>query len=1088
MTLLKLFKVAITCTILMGMQLAYGYTQDLQNTKVSLKLENATLKEIFDEITKVTNFNITYGASIAEDRENYDINCVEEVLSNVLIKLSNQASFIYLVQNQTIVIKRTYKTSPKPTNKVKVGGVVKDAMGVPLAGTSVSIKNTSRGTTTDFDGLYSIEVEPNDILVFSYLGFISQEIPFNGSSSLNVILLEDTSKLEEVVVVAYGTQKKVNLTGALSTISNKEITVRPIGQTSSALQGLSPGVTVVQNSGRPGGDTGTIRIRGIGTLSNSSPLVIIDGVEGSLNDLDPNLIDSISVLKDAASSSIYGSRAANGVVLVTTKRSKSQKLTVNYNHYTGVQTSTNLPNMVDALDHINLTNIAYVNMGREPLYTDELVQGYRTIGDSDIDSYPNTDWQNQVLVGSGIMSNHFLSVSGGGEKTKFQSSFGYFDQEGVIKNSSFERLIFRNNMDVEFSEKFKMQLDLQLSAETTIQPGRGTSEVFHWMNRIPANQPGINSNGSYGEGWNGANPIAFSNIGGQQKRSSYPKIQLNTFFNYKPIEQLIFTLNIAPRFNEYSNDVFYESVDTFQPDDTPAFTSPAITSLTRENSRGIYNNLRGSMKYNDSFKDHDVSLLLGISREDYRNEFTSAFRDGFIFSDYPVLNTGSADNQQNSGSATEWALQSFFGRVNYNYKDRYLLEINGRYDGSSRFSEGNKYGFFPSVSGGWRISEEHFMKPLDGVITQLKLRASWGRLGNQDIGNYPFTSSIAIASYAFDKQIVNTGALNTAANSNISWETTEMTNVGIDLGLFSKLTLTAEFYDKNTHDILYDLDIPLTIGLNRPYQNAGVVNNKGWEIGAIYRDAIGDFNFDININLSDVKNEVISLKGVNRTGLTVSREGSSINSIYGLEAEGFFQTEEEILTHATQFGTVAPGDLKYKDQNNDGIINDDDNVIIGSTIPRYTFGAILNATFKNFDFNMVWQGVGKADGFLYQQGIMPFFNGGTVQEQHKDYWTPENRDASFPRLTISHANNEKNSSFWVKDASYVRLKNLQIGYRLPKVLTNKLGIDNLRLYINGQNLVSIDDFWDGYDVEAPVGRGDVYPQVKVYSFGLNLNF
>lgn len=970
-----------------------------------------------------------------------------------------------------------------------ITGNVTDEEGVPLPGVAVLIKSTSTGTATDFDGNFSLKIPENDTtLVFSFLGYTKQEVTVGESPEITVSLTPDLTSLNEVVVVGFGKQKKVNLTGSVSEISDQNISNRPVGQASAALQGLAPGVTVSQSSGRPGGDAGTIRIRGVGTLSSANPLVIIDGVEGDLNNLDPNMIASISVLKDAASASIYGSRAANGVILVTTKRSEDDGLAINYKGYVGWQEPTNLPDMVDAVDHMRLTNVAYVNTGREPLYPEELIQNYIADGGVDTDTYPDTDWQKEVLTGSGLMNSHFLTLSGGGGKVRFMTSFGYFDQKGIIENSGFTRLTLRNNMDIKFSEKFDLSIDLQLLSKVTEEPGRSTSSVFHWMNRIPANQPGINLDGSYGEGWNGANPIAFSREGGLRKNSSYPRIQLNSTFNYRPVNDLELSLTIAPRFAEYSNDEFYGSIDTYHPDGTVANTSPARSTLTREVSRSLYNNLRATATYEKAFGDHNFKVLLGASREDYQNKYLSASRDDFPLPEYPVLDTGSAENQQNSGNESEWALQSFFGRINYDYKQKYLLEINSRYDGSSRFSKGNKYGFFPSLSAGWRISEESFMKPLKNTLTELKLRGSWGLLGNQDIGNYPFTTSIAIGTYSFNKQIVNMAALNTMANSEISWETTEMIDVGIDFTLFSKLSVTADYYSRETRDILYDLNIPLTIGLAAPTQNAGVVTNKGWEVGVTYREAIDDFHFDINFNISDVTNRVVDLRGVNRTGLTVSREGHPINSIWGLESLGLFQSEEEIENHATQFGNVAPGDIKYRDQNGDGIINDDDNVIIGSTIPRYTFGAILNAAYKGFDFNVVIQGVGKADGYLYQQGIMPFFNGGTVQEQHKDYWTPENTDAAFPRLTISEANNEKNSSFWVKDASYARLKNIQIGYTLPRQISTRIGANKIRLYATGQNLFTIDNFWKGYDVEAPVGRGDVYPQVKVYNIGLDINF
>jgi TonB-linked SusC/RagA family outer membrane protein len=970
----------------------------------------------------------------------------------------------------------------------EITGRVVDENGAALAGASVVVKGTTQGTTTNAEGAFRLSITGDKaVLKISSVGYLEKEVTADGGGSLSVVLPSEASTLNNVVVVGYGTQKKVNLTGSVSAVSSETISSRQSGQASAALQGVAPGVTVTQNSGRPGGDGGTIRIRGIGTLSDPNPLVLIDGVEGSLNDIDPNMIESISVLKDAASASIYGSRAANGVILVTTKRAKGGKLTIHYHAYTGWQTPTNLPDLVNAVDHMLLTNKAYVNTGRAPLYSDDLLNKYRTEGPANRDLYPDTDWQKEVLTGSGVMQSHFISLNGGGEKIRFLTSLGYFDQKGIIENSGFRRFSLRNNADVRFSSRLHMKFDVQLLGEITKEPGPGSASVFHWMNRIPANQAGVYSGGNWGEGWNGVNPIAFTRVGGIRKNVR-PTALLNASLSYQPVKWLKAELTAAPRYAESNDDYFNRAIQTYKADGTEAYVSPAKSSLFLENSRSLYNNLRATLTYDQGFGPHGFKVLAGVSREDYRNDNFNASREGFILPDYPVLNTGTADNQLNGGSAAEWALQSFFGRLNYDYREKYLLEVNGRYDGSSRFAAGHKYGFFPSVSAGWRVSEESFMEGLRGVVRELKLRGSWGRLGNQNIGNYPFTSSIAMGSYTIGGQVVSVAALNTLANSEISWETTEMTNVGIDMTLFSNLSVTGDYYFKESRDILYDLDIPLIVGLGKPYQNAGVVHNRGWELGLHYKGKARDFAYDLGFAISDVRNKVIDLKGVNRTGLTVSREGYAINSIWGLEAEGLFQSDDEAAGHAKQFGVTKAGDIRYKDQNKDGIINDADNVIIGSTIPRLTYSSTLNASYKGLGLMVFLQGVGKADGYLYQQGIMPFFNGGTVHEQHKDNWSPDNPDAAFPRLAFSETNNEKNSSFWLKDASYLRLKNVQLSYVIPARIIRKAGIDNLRLYVSGQNLHSWDNFWEGYDVEAPVGTGNVYPQVKIYSFGLNVNF
>ncbi|HEY0669958.1 MAG TPA: TonB-dependent receptor [Sphingobacteriaceae bacterium] len=970
-----------------------------------------------------------------------------------------------------------------------VTGRVADQKGTPLPGLSVKLKNTTTGTLTDANGNFSIPVpDLKGILSFAYIGYTTQEVNVNGRSRIDVTLAEEVTSLNEVVVVGYGTQKKVNLTGSVSSVSAEQLTMRPVGQTSAALQGMAPGVTVTQSSGRPGADAGAIRIRGIGTIGSAVPLVLIDGIEGSINSIDPNLIESVSVLKDAASSAIYGSRAANGVILVTTKRAKSNQMGISYNAYMGTQNPTNLPDMVNAVDHMEITNAAYRNAGLPQLYSDDLIQRYRTEGPSNPDQYPDTDWQNEVLKGSGFMQSHFLSINGGGDKIRFLTSLGYLDQKGILMNTDYKRLTLRNNADITFSDKLSMRLDLQLLTSTTRQPGPGTSSIFHWMNRIPANQPGLFTNGNYGEGWNGVNPISQTEVGGLRK-SNDPYASLNASINYRPFKWLSAEFTAAPKLAGSFDNFFTKAITTYNPDGSVHNISPALSDLSESSSKSLYHNFRASVTAEKGFGNHNLKALAGASREDYRNDILTAYREGFILPDYPILNTGSASTQQNSGTASEWALQSFFGRINYDFKQKYLLEVNGRYDGSSRFFTGNKYGFFPSVSAGWRISEESFMAPFKNVISNLKLRGSWGRLGNQDIGTYPFTTTVSSGSYTMNKQVVNIAALNTLANEDITWESTEMTNIGVDVTLFSNLNITGEYFTKRTSDILLELSIPTIVGLAPPYQNAGIVDNKGWELGLDYRGAAKDFKYNVNFNISDVQNKIIDLKGSKSIdGYEVNQEGYAIDSFYGLEALGFFQSDAEASAWAQQFGTVKAGDVKFKDQNGDGKINDNDYLPIGSPIPRFTYSSNLNASYKGLSLGVFLQGVGKANGLLYQQGIMPFWNGGTVQEQHKNYWTPTNTGAAFPRLVWGDTNNQQVSTFWVKDASYLRIKNIQLGYQLPTGIVNKARVKAARVYVNGANLFTFDNFWDGYDVEAPLGRGSEYPQVKVYSFGLDVNF
>lgn len=992
-----------------------------------------------------------------------------------------QSIFLYFLSTFLI------STAFSQTSENVVSGIVKNESNLPIFGATISVKGAKIGTASNEKGEFSLKV-PGDksILVFSYIGMIPQEIVVGTKTNFNVTLKEEVKNLGEVVVVGYGTQKRANLTGSVAVIETSDLASRPFASTSNALQGVAPGVTVTNSSGAPGSQ-GQIRIRGIGTLNNSNPLVLIDGVEGDMNTIDPNLIASISVLKDAASSAIYGSRAANGVILVTTKRS-SGSFKITYHAYVGRQTPTDLPNKVNAIDHMEMINLAHINSGATPLYSDEYIKEYRENMFPISEKYPNTDWQKEILRGSGLMHNHSLSINSGGEKFRFLTSAGYLNQQGIIETSGYERFTFRNNTDINFNKKLNMQADVQFIKENTTEPGPGLSDVFLQMNRIPAIQPGKYSDGSFGEGWNGNNPIAFSGPDGGSQIEEKLRLLGRFVLNYQPLEWLSAQLLAQPTYEELYNDNYNKAIQTYQPDGSPLFIRPERSTLANRSVRNLYENYYGFVKLNQNLNNHEIDLQIGSSLETYHNKYFRAYRDGFLFPEYRILNAGLLDNQQGSGSASEWALQSYFGRFNYNYESRYLLEINARYDGSSRFAKGHKYGFFPSVSAGWRISAENFMQKINS-INNLMIRASWGRLGNQNIGTYPFASTLDLGSYSLGGQIVPIAALNDMNNQNISWETSEMTNLGFDLLLFNKLVINFDLYDKITSDILLKLDIPTSIGLSAPYQNAGKVRNRGWDATIGYKGRSNSFKYNIELNISDVKNEVLDLRGVSQSGLLVSREGYPINSIYALRADGIFKTNDEITSHATQIGVLAPGDIKYINQNphDDNIINADDYVIVGSTIPRYTFGLNLNAEYKNFTFNAFLQGVGKADGYLYGRAIQPFFSGASAYEQHKNYWTPENMQAEFPRLTWGDAgNNYQHSSFWMKDASYIRLKNIQVGYNLPKTLLSRMKMESARVYINAQNLFTIDKFWKGFDVETPVGTGTNYPMVKIISAGISI--
>ncbi len=993
---------------------------------------------------------------------------------------------------------------------VTVTGTVTAADGTPLSGASVVVKgNNQAGTTTDEQGAFRITATADATLVISIIGYETQEVALRGRQTLQLTLQPNAADLEDVVVVGYSTTKKVNLTGAVSSVSGKEMAKRQVGSTSIALQGVAPGVTITQSSGQPGVDGGSIRVRGIGTLNNSEPLVLVDGVVMSIDHIDVSTIESVSVLKDAASASIYGSRAANGVILITTKRGSRGKFSVAYDAYVGKQSTTDMPVMVNGLDHMVLINEAHTNVGRAPLFSDSYINDYKANQASNPDLYPNTDWRKEVLNGSGLQTNHAVSLSGGTDKIQFFGTAGMLSQDGLIKNVDFKRFFVRLNTNVQITDKLRGSFDIYIreqrrSAAPQFPGGTGaalgsttgTPLIWGLVNKLPATWASRYTNGLYGEGQNGVNPVAIMNDGGWWKSKSTP-LAGNFAFEYKPTSFLTAKVAYAPTYTPSHVRSFVNTVRTYDPNGTLRFTLPALNTYDESMSQDRFDQVDANLTFYKNYGKHSVTALGGYQ---YTNAYYSdfgAFRDNFLFPEYMVLSAGSSANMRNSGSATDWSLISYFGRINYSFDSKYLFEANIRHDGSSRFAKGNKWGSFPSFSAGWRISQENFMAGINW-LNELKLRASWGKLGNQQIGdNYPFAPTVSLdPRYISNDLIQNGAAILSLANTAISWETTAMANIGVDARILRNLSVSFDYYNKRTTGILLQLSIPRTMGVSAPYQNAGVVENKGWDLQIDYSNQDKAFKYGATLALSDVKNKVVDLKGIQQTGTIVNREGYPMNSLFLLRSQGLLSAADfdgsGTYLHPTQtFGVVKPGDIRYEDTDKSGSVNNNDRTVLGSTIPRYTYSLRLFAEYKGFDFSAFLQGVGKVDGYLTGSAISPFIGGGTAYEFQKNRWTLDNPNpnAVFPRFAFGETNNTQNSDFWMKSAAYLRMKNLQFGYTLPRTVVSKVKIQSLRVYVSGENLFTVDNFWPGWDPEiSAASNGSYYPQVKVFNVGLNVKF
>lgn len=978
-------------------------------------------------------------------------------------------------------------------------GTVIDLQGEPIIGASVVEKGTTNGTITDFDGKFSLTVSKNATLQISYIGYITKVVKVT-DGAMKIQLEEDNMNLEEVVVVGYGTQKKTNLTGSVANVNNKLIESRPITSVSAGLQGLLPGVTVTQRSGQPGSDNGTIRVRGTGTFNVADPMVIVDGVESTMNDIDANDIESISVLKDAASSAIYGSKAANGVILITTKRGKAGTNVINYSGLVGWQSATELPEYCTSAEYAALTNQALINNGYEPRYTDAEIQKFAD--GSDPYNYPNTDWQDLFFTESGFQTNHNLSISGGSEAMRYMASVGYQGQDGIVRHANKDQYNMRLNLDGNVRKNLEASFSMSYSRIDLTEPNNpyqaDFAQFFRQVNMISPMVPYKKEDGSYGFIGDG-NPIAWLDNNSTTDRKRH-NLQAIASLKYYIIPQL--SIKALGSYKLYYQDE-HKMVKALKFTDT--WTQGSVDKLYETTTN--YDRVTGDIvaEYKDSFGSHNLTVMGGYHAELYKYKETQAYRQNFPSSELTDLNAGGTANMSNEGYSRELSMLSWFGRINYDFAGKYLFEANLRYDGSSRFARGNRWGTFPSVSAGWRFSEEAFFEPLKNIFNSGKLRASWGKLGNQDLGTdagyYPTVSTLTLGkNYPFGGSIQSGAYTQYAANPNLQWEATTTWGIGLDLALVQKVTLTLEYYNKTTDGILMKVSTPVTYALSNYYDNVGKVRNSGIEISAEYRDRFGKVDVTVGGNIAFNKNKIITMGEVKEQinggdGYTyIMREGEPMNSFYGYESAGFFQSQAEIDSwEKYNIGyTPKPGDLKYVDQNGDGVIDSNDRKVLGSWDPGVTFGFNVGASYKGWDIMAFFQGATDVKGYLGIEAVGSI-DGDAAKPASLwlDSWTPENPGAKYPRVTttlygVSMPNTC--SDFWMQDATYVRLKNLQIGYTFPKQWLTKLGISKLRLYYSGQNILTFTGFLKGWDPEAPAGRGNYYPQTKVHSFGVNVTF
>lgn len=982
-----------------------------------------------------------------------------------------------------------------------ITGKVVSEKGEPLVGAMVIVKGTSSGAVCDVDGNFSLKASPNATLDVSYMGFLSQEVHLGGKTSVTVTLKEDALRVEDIVVVGYGSQVKANLTGAVAQVSASDIQNRPSTTLSQSIQGLVPGVTVTSSQGRPGGDGGSIRIRGVGTLNSAGPYILIDGIQAaSIDMVDPNDVESMSILKDAASAAIYGSKAANGVILITTKRGKTGAPTVSYNGNAGWASPTMMIDRLDSWEYADMYTKAQVQADKSPRFTQEDINKFKA--GNDPYTHPNTDWSDLAYQGSGFQQTHNFNLSGGNENVRYMGAIGYLSQKGIMENSGRKQFNARTNLDIQLTKRLLAKLNLAYinnftqDANSTYADG-SSDQIIRQVQRMAPWIVGRYDDGTYGTVSDGS-PLAWLDSGQTVDRrtdnfTGSATAEYTILDGFKVSAQGSYVMNNQD-YTAFVKDMQY---------------NPNLYHGPNRLNQDFYNWNRASadvlLNYNKTFgENHKFSAMAGYHTELYKYKEAKTYRSNFPNNNLTDINAGSESTMKNSGFSRELAMESFFARVNYDYAGKYLLEANVRADASSRFSSDYRWGVFPSFSAGWRLSEEQFMSGAKGWLNNLKVRGSWGKLGNQDALDdyYPYMSTYALGkNYPFGGKL-SQGAAQTAAKlEKISWEEAINWGIGLDATLWNCLTLTADYYDRRTTGILMKVEVPTTFGLDGYWDNVGEMSNRGIEFSANFNKTFGDWNVGVGGNFAYNKNEVLNLGGVSRMidGTSIKEPGYPINSFFLYESVGIFQTQGEIDAYLkkNEFKAsgkpILPGDLIYKNQNGDTKVDGDDRIIIGQPDPKWTFGLNLSAEWKGIDLQALFQGAA---------GVNRYFNGevygefagdtGHPSTFWRDAWTPENTNTDVPRYALYNESvsqqSQVNSTYWLSNASYLRLKNVQLGYTLPSRWTKSASISRIRIYYSGQNLFTIHNMGVNVDPESPSGRASHYPQVMVNSLGLNITF
>lgn len=1101
-----------------------GYAQ---MQKITLHEKETKLSLIMEKIEVQTGLNFFFSEKEINTSKVVSIQVTNSSLSVALNKLFELTGISWAISNKQILLfNKSLTPAPLTESDKSLEGIVVDQQGEPMIGVSIQAKGTLNGAITDIDGHFAIHnVNEKSLLQFSFIGFISQNITVGAKTFLKVKMEEDTQNLEEVIVVGYGVQRKINVTGSVVQISSRDLLKASMTDVSNMLAGKLPGLMTTQTSGQPGYEQSSLTIRGAGTFNDSSPLLLVDGVSRSFNTIDPNDIESVTLLKDAASAAVYGVRAAHGVILVKTKRgSVNGRPSIRYSGSYTFSTNTRFPKFLNGPDYARWHNKARELDNNEGYFSDTDIQKMEE-GDPD-GLLGNTNWLDRLFKNFGVTQQHNLSMSGGSEKIQYFVSGGYMNQGGILPNTGFKRYNVRSNLDVEITKELKLSVDLTGRKENRynsgfqIAPNNGYNPITQAIRALPIIPSEYNGfPTATGEGTRTWSPLAaINNSGFTQNNRTIFESSATLEYRIPFIKGL--TAKMSFSFDEAYTDIktFLTKYDVskFNPINktyaTTVVDGISTTSLGQSSSSAQLLMSRPSIEYSGTFGKHAVSALILYEYKETRGRSFQASRQNYMLTALPELTFASNDTPNSiQGSSNQTKIAGYVGRLNYVFDKKYLAEFSFRYDGSYKFHKDYRWGFFPSLSAGWVISEEDFLKEALPQINKLKIRASLGELGRDNIEEFLYKRAFALTpapSYAFGTNPIPAYSLfatNSVPSYNLSWEKTRMVNVGLELTAWNGLlSIDLDAFYKYTYDILEESKglYPPSLASNFPkIKNSGAVSVKGFELVLGHTNKVGEVNYNLNANLTWARNKLLSRTLNANMPSWKNTIGLPLGGIYGFHAVGLYQTEEQLRNRPTGPGGIQRlGDLMYEDINGDGKIDEDDQIrIANSHTPEMFFSLIANASWKGIDINLQFQGAAVSDVITsgrYPSGTMDqtefaraFYAGGNSPYYLVEgSWTPENTNARYPRLgQENNTNNSWTSDWWAVNSSYLRLKNAQIGYTVPQRLISKLRVQNLRVYAAGTNLFTIDQL-NYMDPEMPSNNNGYYPQQRTYSIGIELTF